>query len=102
MAAFFCKLVPPRPTFAGDMTPAEFTVMQQHVSYWKGLIDQGVRVFALGPVADPAGAYGIGIVEVEDEGAMRALTEADPAITANAGMHYDIHPMPRGVLHSPA
>lgn len=100
MPTFFCKLVPPRPSFASDITPEEAAVMQRHVLYWKSLIEQGTRVFALGVVGDPAGACGVGIVEVEDAAAIRALTARDPAITADIGMHYEIHPMPRGVVHS--
>ena len=101
MAAFFCKLVPPRSTFAMDLSPAEADVMRRHALYWDDLITRGaVRVFALGLVLDPAGAFGIGVMEREDESAVRALTDHDPAITAGIGMHYEIHPMPRGVMHN--
>lgn len=74
--------------------------MGQHALYWKGLVEGGARVFALGLVMDPAGAFGIGIVEIDDEAAVRELTENDPAIKANVGLRYEIHPMPRGVMHS--
>jgi uncharacterized protein YciI len=101
MATFFCKLVPPRPTFAVDLSPAEAEVMKRHAGYWQDLIIRGVvRVFALGPVMDPAGAFGIVVMERENETAVRALSEADPAVTAGIGMHYEIHPMPRGVMHN--
>jgi hypothetical protein len=101
MSSFFCKLVPPRPTFSTDLSPAEADVMKRHALYWDDLITRGVvRVFALGLVADPAGAFGIGVMEREDESAVRALTDRDPAITAGIGMHYEIHPMPRGVMHN--
>jgi len=100
MQAFFCKLVPPRTTFVQDLTPAEREVMGRHAAYWKRLIERGTQVFALGLVLDPAGAFGVGIVEVEDMAAMRALTEHDPAITSAMGLHYEIHPIPRGVMHS--
>jgi hypothetical protein len=36
----------------------------------------------------------------EDESAVRALTDHDPAITASIGMRYEIHLMPRGVMHN--
>ena len=101
MQAFFCKLVPPRSTFAADLSPAEADVMKQHALYWSDLITRGVvRVFALGLVMDPAGAFGIGVMEREDAAAARALTDRDPAITAGIVMHYEIHPMPRGVMHN--
>ena len=101
MAAFFCKLVSPRFTFAVDLSPAEADVMKRHALYWQDLIARGVvRVFALGLVMDSAGAFGIAVMEREDESAVRALTDHDPALTAGIGMHYEIHPMPRGVMHN--
>ncbi|MBS0432539.1 MAG: hypothetical protein JSS21_09080 [Proteobacteria bacterium] len=45
---FFCKLVPPRTRFAQDMSAGEAALMGRHVAYWKGLIDGGLKVFALG------------------------------------------------------
>ena len=54
MSAFFCKLVPPRPTFAADMTPEERALMQAHAEYWKRYVDSG-QVIAFGFVADAAG-----------------------------------------------
>jgi len=101
MQAFFCKLVPPRPSFATDLSPAEADVMRRHALYWQGLIDRRVvRVFALGLVMDPAGAFGIAVIERDDESGVRALTDVDPAITGGIGMHYEIHLMPRGVMHN--
>jgi uncharacterized protein YciI len=101
MAAFFCKLVPPRPTFNLDLSPAEADAMKRHVLYWQDLIARGVlRVFALGPVMDPAGVFGIIVMERDDEFAVRALAAEDPAIIAGIGMRFEIHPMPRGVMHN--
>jgi uncharacterized protein YciI len=101
MAAFFCKLVPPRPTFSTDLSAAEADAMKRHALYWQDLITRGVlRVFALGPVMDPAGVFGIIVMQREDESAVRALTAEDPAIKAGIGAHYEIHPMPRGVMHN--
>lgn len=100
MPVFFCKLVPPRSSFVQDITASEREVMSRHAQYWQGLIEQGTQVFALGMVLDPAGAFGIGIVETETEAATRALTDNDPAIRAGLGMHYEIHLISRGVMHS--
>jgi uncharacterized protein YciI len=100
MQTFFCKLVPPRATFVQGITSAETEAMGRHVAYWTRVIEQGTRVFALGLVLDPTGAFGVGILEAEDLAAVRAITEKDPAITAGMGMHYEIHPMPRGVMHA--
>lgn len=75
--------------------------MKRHALYWQDLIARGaVRMFVLGLVMDPAGAFGIGVMEREDESGVRELTDRDPAITAGIGMHYEIHPMPRGVMHN--
>ncbi len=99
---FFYKLLPPRATFAVDMTPEEAAVMGQHVAYWKGLIDDGLKVFALGPVGDPKGVFGIAVIEVETEAAAHELGHNDPAISRTEyGFRYELHPMPRGVMHSP-
>jgi hypothetical protein len=100
MAAFFCKLVPPRATFTSDMSPVEADAMRRHARYWQDVIDRGVRVFALGLVMDPAGAFGIIVIEAADESVVRALTVQDPVITAVVGMRYEIHSMPRGVMHN--
>lgn len=100
MPTFYCKLVAPRSTFMQDITPVEQEVMGRHAAYWKALIERGTRVFALGLVLDPAGAFGIGIVESASEDAMRALTGDDPAIRAGIGLRYEVHPIPRGVMHS--
>ena len=59
---FALKLIAPRLTFAKDMSAEERAIMQQHVAYWKGLMDAG-NVLVFGPVIDPKGVYGLGIVE---------------------------------------
>ena len=86
---FFVKLVPQRATFAQDMTPEERGIMQQHVAYWTGLMQRGIAV-VFGPVMDPAGVYGVGVVETTDEGHLRSLIDGDPAKTLN---RYDFWPM---------
>jgi YCII-related domain len=100
MPSFFCRLVPPRASFVRDMTSSEAAVMAEHVRYWHELIETGTRVYALGVVMDPASAFGVGIVEVENDTAVAALTDDDPAIRANIGMRYEILAMPRGVLRA--
>lgn len=98
MKTFFCKLIPPRPTFTQDMSELEAKLMQEHAAYWKGWMDKG-QVVAFGLVADPAGPYGMGIVEVENDADVHRFTAGDPVIKAGRGFRYDIHPMPRGALH---
>src|SRR5271166_4680228 len=75
---FFCRLIPPRPTFAADMTPDEASIMQSHVAYWSDLLARGKAV-VFGPVADPHGPWGLGVIRVADEAEASALTEGDPA-----------------------
>lgn len=97
MNYFLYRLNPPRPSFATDMTPEEAQIMQQHVGYWAGQLRQG-KLLAFGPVADPRGAYGIGIIMLADGEDPEALAQSDPAITAHAGFGFEIHPMPK-VIH---
>lgn len=98
---FFYKLIPPRPSFAQDMTADEAAMMGQHAAYWKEQIEGGLQVFALGPVADPAGVFGMGVMEAKSDAAAHELARNDPAIVqAQFGFRYEVHPMPRGVMHS--
>jgi uncharacterized protein YciI len=86
---FAIKLIPSRPTFAQDMTPEERAIMQEHVAYWKPYMDNGIML-VLGPVLDPKGAYGFGIVAVDDESEVVTLTQNDPATRINT---YEYYPM---------
>lgn len=98
MLTFFCRLNPPRPTFALDMTADEGELMRRHAVHWREAMGRG-QVVAFGLVGDPKGPFGIGIVQVEDEAAARAFTDADPVVASGRGFHYDILPMPYGVVH---
>ncbi len=86
---YFLKLIPSRPSFSQDMTPAERAIMQQHIVYWRGLMDQGM-VIVFGPVMDPAGVYGMGVIAVDDEDQVRTLINGDPANQIN---RYEYFPM---------
>jgi uncharacterized protein len=79
------------------MTDAEVKLMQQHVAYWKGLMDRGL-VIVFGPVADPKGTYGVAILELEEEADANALAMNDPTIKANVGFNFEVYPMDRAVL----
>src|SRR5271169_1095313 len=70
MAHFFLKLIAARPTFAMDMNAEEKAMMAEHVAYWKAKLDSG-QVVVFGPVFDPKGSYGMGVVAVPDEAAAR-------------------------------
>ena len=93
MAYFLLRLIPARPTFQQDMGEAERQVMLEHVAYWTGQVEAG-RMLIFGPVADPKGGWGVGILEAEDEEAARRLTLDDPAMKAGA-FTTEILPMPR-------
>ncbi len=86
---FVLYLNPPRPSFAQDMTDEERSVMQQHVMYWGNLMKEG-NVIAFGPVLDPSGVYGLGIIEAENEDAVKNFIANDPATKIN---RYEYYPM---------
>lgn len=94
MVGFVYRLLPPRPTFAEDMTPDERATMSAHGAYWAALMDAGKAV-AFGPVYDPAGSYGLGIVVVENRAEAEAIRDADPAITSPHGLRCELAPMIR-------
>jgi uncharacterized protein YciI len=86
---FALKLVPSRPTFAQDMTPEERSIMQQHSAYWREFMDKGM-VIVFGPVLDPKGAYGLGVMEVDNEDQVHEFIKNDPASKINT---YEYYPM---------
>lgn len=71
------------------MSPDERAIMQRHVAYWTDLMHRKVAI-VFGPVFDPSGAYGVGIVEVAGETELRNLLSGDPATTLN---RYEWWPM---------
>jgi uncharacterized protein YciI len=75
------------------MTPQEAAAMQRHGAYWKGHADKGTAI-AFGPVADPKGGWGVGIVAVESDDELLRLQKDDPAVRANIEMRYEAYPMP--------
>ena len=88
---FFLKLIPPRPTFAQTLTEAERKIMQEHAVYWKDLMGKGICI-VYGPVFDPQGEYGIGILGVEDESIVQDIQLNDPAVKDGLNS-YEIYPM---------
>jgi uncharacterized protein len=86
---FFLKLNPPRPTFVHDMTEAEGAIMQQHIVYWSDLLSKGIAI-VFGPVMDPNGAFGAGVIAVDNEEDVKSVIANDPANGLN---RYDYFPM---------
>jgi uncharacterized protein YciI len=93
---YFFKLIPPRASFAQDMTQDERNIMLQHIAYWKKNMDEG-RVIVFGPVLHPDGAFGIGIIQVNDEDEIKAFAENDPSITSKLNT-YEFYLMPNIVV----
>ena len=93
---FLFRLLPPREGFMQNMSQEEMGLMMAHAGYWKAKLDAG-KVIAFGPVADPAGGYGVGMMRVADAGEVEGLTSNDPVMLANKGFRYEVHPMPRAV-----
>ena len=89
---FLCRLLPPRPTFAFDMTPDERKVMLAHGAYWREHLAKGTTI-VFGPVADPKGGWGLGVVRAASEAEVRAFERQDPVILANLGFSYEVMPM---------
>jgi hypothetical protein len=97
MNYFYYRLNAPRPTFAQDMTPEEAQLMGVHAAYWRFLMEQG-KVIVVGPVLDPKESFGVGIVQLPDGADPTPIGLNDPAITANRGFSFEIHPMPRVMM----
>ncbi len=93
MAHFLSKLMPPRKSFAQDMTIEEREAMLAHQDYWRPRVDAG-EVIAMGPVADPSGLYGVAIVEAATLAQLQSWQAGDPAIRAKLGFVYENYPMP--------
>jgi uncharacterized protein YciI len=96
---FVLRLIPPRPTFAFDMSPEEGATMLEHVGYWTTLAAQGTAV-AYGQVAEVTGGYGLAIVIAADLAAAQAIRDGDPATRSSHGFRYEIAPMLRLVTPS--
>ena len=86
---YILKLIPPRPTFSQDLTEEEAAIMEQHSTFWSRLMSQG-NVIVYGPVMDPAGVYGIGIVEADNVEQVREISINDPAARI---LRFEFYPM---------
>jgi uncharacterized protein YciI len=95
---FALRLLPCRPDFAQTMTDAESAIMGEHLAFWNDYMSQG-KVIAFGPVLDPAGAYGLGIVSVDSEDEVKEMIQNDPAAAINT---YEYYPMMAVVRESVA
>jgi uncharacterized protein len=88
---FYFKLVPPRSTFPHDITEEEKALMQEHGDYFQREFAAG-KLLLYGPVMAPAGAFGVGILEVAGEAEARRFGENDPSVRAGLN-RFEIYPM---------
>jgi uncharacterized protein YciI len=93
---FVYKLIPPRPTFDADMSDDEAALMGHHAEYWQEMLAAG-RVIVFGPVSDPAGSWGLAVVEAEGEDEVRALGAEDPAVQSGMAT-FEVFAMPAAVV----
>ena len=89
---FLFKLIPPRPDFPFTMSDDERATMSAHIGYWGEITARGATI-AYGPVNDPTGGYGIGIILADDAAAAEAVRDADPAMRSPHGFRTEIVPM---------
>lgn len=89
---FFCRLIAPRPTFPFDMTPEEAAMMGEHGAYWREHLARGTAI-VFGPVADPKGPWGLGVLKAPDLAAVQEFERNDPVIKSGRGFKYEILPM---------
>jgi uncharacterized protein YciI len=78
---FFLKLIPPRPTFAQDMTADEMAIMQKHAAYWVEVFKTG-KVLIIGPVMDAKGAWGMAVLETDSLADAQQMADNDPSVKA--------------------
>ena len=84
MPTFVFRLIASRPDFALTMSPEEQETMGRHAGHWQPYVESGRMVF-FGPVLDGTGSWGLGVVEADDEDALRAHAAEDPAVTGGVG-----------------
>jgi hypothetical protein len=92
MPHFFCKLIPPRPTFPFDMNDDEKALMGRHAEYWAQMCRDG-KVLVYGPVLEPNSPFGLGVFVGADEAEVGRFLDADPAMQAKVGFRIEITPM---------
>ena len=86
---FVLYLLPSRPDFAQTMSENERAIMMKHIAYWTAIMNEG-KAIAFGPVIDPSGVYGLGILAVDNENEVKDFIANDPATAIN---QYEYFPM---------
>jgi uncharacterized protein len=88
---FYARLIPPRPTFASDLSADERALMQEHGVYFRRLFDQG-KVLIYGPVLDPTDNFGMAVFEVDGLAEAELCMAEDPTVLAGLN-RFRISPM---------
>jgi hypothetical protein len=86
MTWYLYRLIPPRPDFGSTMTDSERAAMGEHVVYWTGQLDAG-KAIIFSPVADPAGDWGMAVVNASSYGEIQQMGEHDPAVAAGVARY---------------
>jgi uncharacterized protein YciI len=79
-----------------DMNDDERKTMMAHAAYWQGLLEKGKAV-VFGPVLDPKGGWGLGVLEAADQAELRGLLEEDPVSRSGLPFKFETLPMPRAI-----
>jgi len=88
---YFFKLIPPRPTFPHDMTDEERLLMEEHGRYFQEQFAAGT-ILLFGPVMATGGAFGLAVLEVDNEAEARQFGEGDPSVRAGLNK-FELYPM---------
>ncbi len=80
-ALYLFRLIPPRADFAQTMTPAEQEAMAGHQDYWQQLLHDG-KVVVYGPIADPEGVWGMGVLRAASRAEVLETGNNDPSVLA--------------------
>ena len=78
------------------MTDQEKTLMGAHATYWRARLEDG-GVIVFGPVLDPKGPWGVGIVEMSNAEEVADFGRKDPIIKAGIGFKFEYYPMASAV-----
>ena len=88
---YFFKLIPPLPTFPHDMTDEERLLMEEHGRYFQEQFAAGT-ILLFGPVMATGGAFGLAVLEVDNEAEARQFGEGDPSVRAGLNK-FELYPM---------
>jgi uncharacterized protein YciI len=78
------------------MTDDERKVMMAHSAYWKGLLEKG-NAIVFGPVLDPTGGWGLGVLEGANEAELRGLFADDPVTKSGLSFKFELLPMAQAI-----